>query len=344
MDGFLRLEDAARLRVCEETAGRLGLPSVAIEKDFWACWALRELCALPEWGEHFTLKGGTSLSKAWHQIERFSEDLDIVIDRDFLGFAGQAGPERAPSRKQQKRRLQALKTRCQEGVRTSLLPGLQHHCERALPSSRGWRLEEDSEDPDHQTLLFHYPSVVVTGRYVRPAVRLEFGARSDTEPCETPEVQAYVCQAFPDVIGAGTFRARVVAARRTFWEKVLLLHEETFRPQDKPRKDRLARHYYDVFRLIVNGVADEALADTGLFERVLTHRSIFFAWSWIDYEAISLATLRLVPADEQLPAWRRDYRAMQAEMFFGEPPTFDEILRVVGQFEARCRQTTAEGV
>jgi hypothetical protein len=344
VDAFLHLQDDARLRICEQTAARLGLNPVAIEKDFWACWTLRELCGLAEWGGHFTLKGGTSLSKAWHQIERFSEDLDLVIGRTFLGFGGEAGPEHAPTTKQQQKRLKQLKATCQERIRTSLMPALRTRFAAVLPAPLPWKVEEDGADPDHQTLLFHYPAVVATGRYVQPVVRLEFGARSDTEPCETPQIQAYVCQEFPDVLGAGTFAVRTVAARRTFWEKALLLHEETFRPQDKPRKERLARHYYDVFRLIVNGVADDALADAGLFERVLAHRVIFFGWSWVDYNAISPTTLRLVPPDEHLAAWRQDYRAMQGEMFFGEPPTFDEVLRMVSQFEARCRQTRSQGV
>ena len=344
MDAFLHLQDHARLRICEQTAARLGLNPVAIEKDFWACWTLHELCTLAEWGEHFTLKGGTSLSKAWHHIERFSEDLDIVIDRAFLGFGAEAGPERATSKTQQKKRLEALKTACQERIRASLMPALRTRLEVVLPATLRWKIEEDAGDPDQQTLLFQYPAVVAAGRYVQPVVRLELGARSDTEPCETPQIQAYVCQEFPEVVGVGMFPVRTVAARRTFWEKALLLHEETFRPQDKPRRERLARHYYDVFCLIVKGVADEALADAGLLDRVLAHRAIFFGWSWVDYHTISPATLRLVPPDDQLAAWRRDYRAMHGEMFFGEPPTFDEVLQVVGQFEDRCRKTAREAV
>jgi hypothetical protein len=169
VNAFLDLADDARLRICQQAAARLGLNAVAVEKDFWACWALRELCSLPEWGEHVTLKGGTSLSKAWHQIERFSEDLDLVIDRTFLGFGGEAGPEHAPSKKQLRTRLDRLKTTCQERIRASLEPALRAQCGLLLPASLAWKIEEDTADPDGQTLLFLYPAVVVTGRYVQPA-------------------------------------------------------------------------------------------------------------------------------------------------------------------------------
>jgi hypothetical protein len=335
MDSFVQLTADARVRLCNEAQARLGLPAASIEKDFWVCWTLRELFRAHGWDQHLVFKGGTSLSKAWKLIERFSEDIDIVIDRAFLGFSGTLGPEHAPSRKQQRQRLDALKVACQDRIRKSLLPILASQFGAALGHETTWKIEEDEADPDRQSLLFFYPSFVAAAAYVRPVVKIELGARSDTEPTETPDIQPYVAEVFPDLLGPCSFPVRVVAARRTFWEKAMLLHEETYRPGDKPRKSRLARHYYDLWSLIQKGVGEQAIDDAGLFERVAAHRQIFFRWSWMDYATLAHGKLRLVPSDDQVNEWRQDYRTMQAEMIFGEAPAFEEILRVVGEFEAR---------
>jgi hypothetical protein len=134
-------------------------------------------------------------------------------------------------------------------------------------------------------------------------------------------------------MGDGAFSIKTVAARRTFWDKAMLLHEETYRPADKPRKRPLARHYYDLWCLINKGVAAQAIAEPGLFERVATHRQEFFDYPWIDYSMLRPGSLRLLPLANQLSAWHGDYREMKKEMFFGEVPTFDGILEVAGKFE-----------
>jgi predicted nucleotidyltransferase component of viral defense system len=329
---FLNAEEAARL------------PSVTIEKDFWVCWTLRELFRVPEWGGHLTFKGGTSLSKCWKLIERFSEDIDIVIDRDFLGFGGAQSPAAAPSNKQKVRRLESLKAICRGQIHASLHPILEAQLRAALPAGEKWSLAiaDAHEDPDQQTLLFYYPTALAdaTG-YVKRVVKIELGARSDTEPSETVTIQPYLHEALERVLGSGTCDVRVVAARRTFWEKAMLLHEETYRPAGKPRKARLARHYYDLWCLILKGVAKDAAADTALFDRIVEHRTTFFRQNWVDYATLRRGTLRLVPTTAQMADWRRDYESMRGEMFFGKVPTFDDIIRVVGAFESEFNQGTA---
>ena len=339
MQSFAQLPPDRRLRLCNEAQASLGLHAVSVEKDYWVCWTLRELFQLPEWGAHLTFKGGTSLAKAWKLIERFSEDIDIVIERDFLGFGGDHGPEHAPSKKQQRLRLDALKAECRQRIQHSLKPALAARFKSLLPADAVWRLEEDPADPDGQSLSFFYPAVIETAAYVQPVVKIELGARSDTEPSETPQIQSYLADAFPQILGPDTFPVRAVAPRRTFWEKAMLVHEENFRPADKPRKVRLARHYYDLWCLINKGVAAQAMADPGLFQRVAAHREIFFRWSWVDYSTLRPGSLRLIPSDDQLAAWRQDFQIMRSEMFFGDVPKFDEILRVVGDFEKRFNQS-----
>jgi hypothetical protein len=336
MDLFLNLPDERRRTLCEEAKARLGLAPANVEKDFWVCWTLRELFGLPEWGAHLTFKGGTSLSKAWNLIDRFSEDIDIVIDRDFLGFGGEMSPEAAPSRKQRRTRLEALKAECQKRIHADLLPALGARFQKALPVGLVWSLTPATadEDPDQQTLLFQYPSVLATvSGYVRPVVKIEMGARSDTEPAESPAIRPYLADAFPALLGPSDVQVRALAPERTFWEKAMLLHEETHRPAGKARKARLARHYHDLWCLITKGVAARAVAMPGLFERVAAHREVFFNWSWMDYSTLRPGKLRLLPLEAQLSEWRHDYDSMGREMFVGDVPAFDEILRVVGEFE-----------
>jgi hypothetical protein len=142
-------------------------------------------------------------------------------------------------------------------------------------------------------------------------------------------IQPYLAARFPQLLPEESFPVRVLAAERTFWEKACLLHEETFRPPDKPRKLRMARHYYDLWCLICAGVGERAMADKALFVRVAEHREIFFRYAWVDYSTHKPGTFRLVPPASHFPNWKADYEAMRGPMFFGEAPSFDEIIRVV---------------
>ena len=131
---------------------------------------------------------------------------------------------------------------------------------------------------------------------------------------------------------------RAVMPKRTFWEKAMLLHEETFRPADKRRKEHLARHYYDLYRLIEAGVADDAMADDALFTNVANHRQVFFRYAWVDYSTLVRGQLRLVPPEEQIDDWRSDYNTMQKEMFLGDAPSFDVVMEKVRLFQAEFNQ------
>jgi hypothetical protein len=333
MDAFLRLSAERQRLFYEEGQQRLGLAPASIEKDFWVCWTLRQLFSLPTWGEYLTFKGGTSLAKCWRLISRFSEDIDVVIDREYLGF-----PSDTLSNKRQKK----LVKECSRRIQQELWPSLEHQFTKMLPEGLTWGLvpADENEDSDQQSFLFEYPSVFVNVLiYVRQVVKIELGARSETEPVETPIIYPYLAEAFPDLLNDSSFSLRTVASRRTFWEKAMLLHEETFRPADKKRKARLSRHYYDLWCLIEAGIAEQAVADSGLFDNVAKHRQIFFRQSWVNYDTLQRGTLRLVPLPEQLSEWRRDYEAMRQEMFFDEPPNFDQLLMVIKRFEEEFNGT-----
>src|SRR5208282_3129573 len=197
MDSFLKMSPKDRRLTCLQVEERMHLQAASVEKDFWVCWTLRELFGLPEDGPHLTFKGGTSLSKAWKLIERFSEDIDVVLDRGFLGFGGEKRPEKAPSNKQREKRLEELKLACQQRIRGSLKTQLNARFQNTLPTGAPWDLVDDGTDPDGQTLLFHYPATCGEAAYIRPVVKIELGARSDTEPCATPEIRPYLVEAFP---------------------------------------------------------------------------------------------------------------------------------------------------
>ncbi len=177
--------------------------------------------------------------------------------------------------------------------------------------------------------------------YIRPVVKIEFGARSDTEPSETPRITPYVVEVLPSAMSEPGFTVKAVAARRTLLEKVCLLHEETYRPLDKPRKPRMARHYYDVWSLIRAGVGADALGDAGLFERVAEHRPVFFKQTWVNYDQMRRGSIRLLPLAEQRAEWAKDYQAMRQEMFWDTVPPFDELLAEIAVFESQLNAPDA---
>ncbi|MEI7833859.1 MAG: nucleotidyl transferase AbiEii/AbiGii toxin family protein [bacterium] len=327
MDTFFEFPIERRRILCEESYERLGLVPSSIEKDIWVCWVLRELFSLPKWQGQLTFKGGTSLSKGWQLISRFSEDIDVVIDRAFLGFS-----EESLSRS----RRDKLRDACRQNVQEELLPALIQRVSTSLPDGLTWKLYpvDKTEDPEQLTLLFQYPTAFAgSSTYLQPIVKIELGGRADTEPVEMPVIKPYLSDAFPDIFPKSTFAVRTVAARRTFWEKAMLLHEEKFRPADKGRKARLSRHYYDLWCMIEKGIARQALDDQGLFDRVAQHRQVFYRQTWVDYSTLRIGSLDLIPTAAQLHDWQQDYEAMRGVMFFEEPPTFDEILRRIQQFQ-----------
>ncbi len=328
MDAFFALSRARRAELFERATDELGLPAVAIEKDLWVCWALRHFFGSSN-AAHLTLKGGTSLSKCWGLIERFSEDIDLVVDRRMLGFAGDAAPQAAPSRSQQDGRVAEVKRACQRFVAESLLPELKQAVDGELVRA----VALDPTDSDQQTILLEYKSVLDEARYLQPVVKAEFGARSDIEPNANVEVRPYM----PDYSGMGensrAFHVRAVAPERTFWEKVSLLHETSFKEKAPPA--RQARHYYDLFCLEQKDVAARALARPQLFRDVVEHRRILFRGAAEGQRLLEPGSVRLVPAPYRMKHWHDDYAAMASEMFMGKPPTFDDIMKVVGELERR---------
>lgn len=344
MDAFARLPARERRLAAIATADAKRLQAASVDKDFWVCWTLRALFSLPGIGDRLTFKGGTSLSKAWSLIDRFSEDIDLVVDKEALGFGEDAAPDRATGSNERRRRLERLMAACKTWVQGDLQSTLRRHMADNLGTDSPWKLEVDPEMDDGQCLLFHYPGAFPAAEagYVRPVVKIELGARSDDWPAESRPITPYIAEALPQAMTDAVFAVAALAAERSFWEKAMLLHEETFRPANKPRKERMARHYYDVWCLITRGVAERAMADRELFERVAAHREIFFKLGWVDYSTLRPGTLRLTPPPEHREHWRKDYEEMTIAMFYRERPSFDDILRVVDEFETSFNRMAKE--
>jgi hypothetical protein len=339
MDRFVRLPRDERHLYFVQAAERLRLSPQIVEKDFWVCWTLRALFALPDLGASLIFKGGTSLSKVYGIIERFSEDIDVSIDRASLGFGGDQDPAAAASVKERDRRIARLKTACQRTIVENVQPALAKVIAAVEREAGDWSLCLDEDDPDHQTLLFAYPgrAAVPAQSYLRSVVRIELGARSDHWPSMQAPITPYVAQAFPAAFLTPAVAVKVLAVTRTFWEKATLLHAEHHRPPTKTMPARVSRHYYDLARLIVAGVGEQAVADLELLQQVVTHKSVFFPSGWARYTEARRGSLRVVPIAERIPALAADYDSMR-EMFFGDHLELEEVLRILGEWETNLNR------
>ncbi|MBB5985640.1 nucleotidyl transferase AbiEii/AbiGii toxin family protein [Sphingobium lignivorans] len=356
MDDFAHRAAADRRAYIEEAANRLNLTPVIIEKDFWVCWTLKRLASCPDLAGQLTFKGGTSLSKAYGIIHRFSEDIDLTIARTAPLVCDVNSPmEDGVSGKERDRRSKALKQAAQQYVATVVMPVLTREIEAALGTAEGWSITLDPEDTDAQTLLFNYPGAIQSGiitteqgipitteaghlivtenysAYIKPRIKLEFGARGETEPAETKSVRPYLAEVFPDELPDAACELATLAVIRTFWEKATILH--ALHHNGKLR-DGMSRHYYDTLMLAGSGVADEALARPDLLELVVRNKSLMFTDKSASYETATFGSLRLTPSDETVAKLKQDYAAM-AEMFMVDPPTFDDLLAGIVALEAK---------
>ena len=343
MDDVARMDPHDRRDLFSEAAARRGnISAGVIEKDFWVCWTLKQIFALGPSPAQLIFKGGTSLSKVYGIIERFSEDIDLSLSREDLGFVGDRDPYKATSGKKEQALVDALVKRCKQAITEELLPKLHSRFESVLGSGdegTPWALNPDAEDP--QKIFFTYPAGIDSGGegapnpYVRRLVLLELGARSDHWPAEEHTIRPYAAEELPDLFRVPDCVVRTLSAERTFWEKATLLHAEAHKPLDKPTGDRLSRHYYDLVRLYESRHGQGALANLPLLTQVITHKRLFFRSGWANYNTALPGTFRLVPPVERHAALKADYRAMQENMIFGESPPFEDLMRSIRKIEAK---------
>ncbi|KQT29075.1 MULTISPECIES: nucleotidyl transferase AbiEii/AbiGii toxin family protein [unclassified Bradyrhizobium] len=339
MDKVALLPARDRAALFGETGASRGVADTIIEKDFWVCWTLRRLFEQSEDAPSLVFKGGTSLSKAFDAIRRFSEDIDLSFDRGDLGYTGDRDPEKEGlSRKKVRQLIDDLVRDVELHIAEKLLPALRASIVRQLgePTNGEWSLEIDGADA--QTVNFHYPTALAAAEYesmgyITPRVKLELGARGDPWPTEERVIRPYAADDYPDFFENPDSTVVVLSARRTFWEKATALHAEAHRPTDSPTPQYFSRHYYDLAMLLDTDDGKAAATDFELLAQVAKHKAIFFRSGWASYDTARPGSLRLLPDEARLKDLRADYRAMAPMMFDERPPPFDDILAKIAALE-----------
>jgi len=334
---IVRAEPADRADLFLTTARRLGAPLINIEKDFWVCWTLNTLYhRLPKDEPRLLLKGGTSLSKAYGLINRFSEDIDVTVFRSDLGHPGSTAEIAALSNKKRKATLEAIAVECSRYITTDLQAAVSEALDTDTDGEG--RVEVDVSDPSSQTLLVRYPRVDAseTG-YVQAAVKIESGAKSALDPNRPVTISPYI-DADLEALDLCVPDVTTINAERTFWDKVVIVHglRGWFERRGELRQDgqRISRHYYDLHSLLGSDVGASAIADLALGADCIEHARTFFDRPDYDLAAISSGNFILRPAGAMIDRLTRDYDNMRA-MVFGEAPEFEEILSSIAEIEAR---------
>lgn len=327
-----------RLELFLATANRLGAPVGNVEKDFWVCWTLRTLYhRLPRGAPRLLFNGGTSLSKAYGLIQRFSEDIDVTVFRDDLDQAASIAELEALSRKRRRARLDAVRGACRAYVTGDLRAALAAALDEDTDGAG--RIEVDADDPEGQTLLVWYPEVEPrdTG-YVRPAVRIEAGAKSAVDPHRSTLIRPYVATEVAS-LDLDVSEVTTIEPSRTFWDKVVILHglHRWFERRGVLRQEgqRVSRHYYDLHCLLRSEAGRAALVDTELARDCASHARMFFDRPDFDLATAKPGSFGLAPSAAMIDGLRRDYRNTRA-MIFGTAPDFDAILASVAEIESRA--------
>jgi hypothetical protein len=319
-----------------ETAERRDLSEAVVEKDFWVCWTLKQLFTIDTLRDRLLFKGGTSLSKINHAINRFSEDIDLAVDYVALGFTGDRDPRREGLSKTKRAAILAeMMTACQQYIGSEFLEVLRVRCEEILGNGEDWTLAVSEQD--RNIVRFQYPSAAPTLDYIKPQVILELGTHAEFVPRDRFTVRAFAAEEFPSMFAEPDVAVTSLLAKRTFWEKATILHAEFHRPAAKALPDRYSRHYYDLAMLAQSPVRAEALADLALLDQVVLHKETFYPSGWARYDLARIGSLRLVPPDERRAALERDYRSMSV-MIFGQPPPFGKIIEVLAALEQDINQ------
>lgn len=313
-----------------ETGARRNMSPAIVEKDFWVCWTLGRLFASEELAPKIMFKGGTSLSKVFGLIERFSEDIDLILDWEHL-------PSDDPFAERSKTKQDAFNKRIeeqsQEYIANHLLPEVRAVLGDLCTVSRA----EDEPDVIH----LGYP-VGFSDEYLRPEIRLEIGPLAQWTPNDSYHIQPYAAEEFPEVFDQPRCRVQAVRAERTFWEKATILHREAHRSEDKTVPLRVSRHYYDLAQMAGNDVREAAVGDMELLQSVVQFKMRFYPQGWARYDLAKPGTLRLIPPEHVLAEIRKDYEEMQI-MIYGEVPPLDDILEVLGDLEDEINTQGEQG-
>jgi hypothetical protein len=326
---FYKLPNQEKLLIFKRTNESIRLPLAAIEKDWWVVQTLT-LVFQTEAAPHLVFKGGTSLSKAWGVIERFSEDVDLVLSRDFLGYPGEI------SRTQ----VGKLRDASFKYISEIFLPELQkgfynigfNNVEIKLTGVK-------SPDQDPVNIVIRYPSVTEKNNYVLPEVKLEIGSRSMLEPFTNKPFCSFVGEVFQGHSFADKkINIPCINPERTFLEKLFLLHEEFKRPEKDIRVKRMSRHIYDIQKIQQTKFSKIAMRNTKLYKSLVAHREHFMRWGGVDYSTHFPPNLNPVPPKRLMTAFENDYKTMQQEMIYGESLPFESLINALTQITTTINQ------
>ena len=317
MKGWIHKKETERLDLLRLVSGKANLPDFMIEKDWWVTMALESVftCDLHK---SFAFKGGTSLSKSWNLLHRFSEDIDIVIDKSLFGVKDDQELGRSQREK--------LRDAAHAFVMKTVQPTLHARMlAMGVPEStfKIYAEESKSSDQDPTIILLDYASLTeIKNDCTKAQVKIEIGVRAMMEPYESRPVSSLLSQHLniKEAVGVST-----VLPERTFWEKAFLLHELFQRPVDKMDIARMSRHWYDLHYLAKAGFAERAMQDKGLYETIRNHRKIFTKVPGVDYETLSTKTLGLFPPKEKEAEWNGDYKKMVESYIYRDVPTLERL-------------------
>jgi hypothetical protein len=327
---FVERSPKERETLIGEASERLNILPVIVEKDFWVSWTLGRIFSMPAHSGQVVFKGGTSLSKVFKAIQRFSEDIDLSVSPESLGFS-ENQIEGIKSRTGREKRFEEVQKACADYVKGPFRESLEKAISAVLGKRKGtgsW-LEFSVDSKTHSPVLtFAYPSVLPKSEgYIQKSIKLEFGSLTDQRPHGTHTIRPLIFEALKKLEQEDE---EVVAleVERTFWEKATILHAEFHRPTGQGMPDRFARHYSDMASLWNHPSGERALKDLELLDRVVLFKTRFFSSGWAHYDSAKIGSLKLYPAASRVDELKRDFKAMEA-MFLGEPPVFEDVLKVL---------------
>lgn len=324
---WLTLSKERRIEILNQATELTGFPAIAIEKDWWVSLCLNASLSLP-YSEHIVFKGGTSLSKGWDLIERFSEDIDLAIDRKFFGFEGDIS----------KTQIRKLRKQSCEFISTEFLKGLTQTLTKwgAITECKLFAQPVTDSDKDPQIIEIHYNSVIEPSEYLPQRVLIEISSRSLMEPTEKREINSILSVNFPKVdFATDAFVIPTVLPQRTFLEKIFLLHEEFSQEPEKIRIERLSRHLYDLERLMDTQHGVTALQDKELYNNIVAHREKFNPLRGLDYGNHTPDKIKIIPPDTVINEYEGDYSEMTKFMIYGEVLKFEKLLNRMTELQKR---------
>ena len=330
---FLKLPEQQKLEIIEQVRNKIGLNEIAIEKDIWVTAVLRALFSLP-YAEHISFKGGTSLSKCYDLINRFSEDIDIAINREFLGFSGTLSKTQISDR--------LRRTACsfvREKLQFDIEKELKNQGVDADLFSVSVNITPISTT-DPEIIEVRYQSLFPENNYIKPIVKLEVSGRSMNEPLRKVALQSFIDESYPDkAFAEKPFEVNAVVPERTFLEKICLLHEEFAKSQELMRSERMSRHLYDLERMLDAGIAEKALNDKDLFKQIVEHRRVFMGLKDFDYNTLLPSTISIIPPKNAIGQWQKDYETMRETMIYGESLPFNKLMAKIEELNKKINQS-----